>query len=59
VTDEAWPSRTEREIRSVQLEEISIVHARPAYDATSVTARHRQSVGRHDTFARLRLLSVL
>lgn len=41
VTDEAWLSRTDREIRSVDLAEISIVHAWPAYDATSVNVRSR------------------
>ena len=62
VTDEAWPSRTEREIRSVELAEISIVHAWPAYDATSVTARHRGATAPKlgaSPAARLRLLAVL
>ena len=41
--DEAWPARDQRELRSVQLVEISVVHAHPAYPETSVTARARTS----------------
>jgi HK97 family phage prohead protease len=40
-TDEAWPARDRRELRAVDLLEISVVHAHPAYDATSVQARAR------------------
>jgi uncharacterized protein len=43
VKDEAWPSRDRRELRAVDLVEVSVVHAFPAYAATSVTARSRQS----------------
>ena len=41
VTDEAWPSRERREIRAVDLVEISVIHAHAAYDATEVHARSR------------------
>jgi HK97 family phage prohead protease len=39
VTDENWPTRDQRELRAVDLAEISVVHAWPAYDGTSVAAR--------------------
>jgi HK97 family phage prohead protease len=52
VTDEAWPSRGEREIRSVELAEISVVHSWPAYDQTTVNTRTRP----HSAPLRLRLL---
>ena len=41
VTDEAWPDQRTRELRAVELVEISVVHAFPAYDGTSVAARAR------------------
>jgi len=41
VQDEAWPAADRRELRAVDLVEISIVHAWPAYSATSVQARAR------------------
>jgi HK97 family phage prohead protease len=37
--DEAWPARDQRELRALDLVEISIVHAHPAYAETSVAAR--------------------
>lgn len=40
VVDEAWPTADRRELRAVQLVEVSVVHARPAYSATSVAARN-------------------
>jgi phage head maturation protease len=43
VTDEAWPSATMRELREVELVEISVVQAFPAYSATSVIARSRSA----------------
>lgn len=57
-TDEAWPARDRRELRAVQLIEVSVVHAHPAYSSTSVSARSR--AGQTDA-ARLRqaLLAVL
>lgn len=51
VTDEAWPARDQRELRAVELVEISVVHAFPAYADTSVTARGRPAP---DAAARLR-----
>jgi HK97 family phage prohead protease len=39
VQDEAWPAKDQRELRAVDLVEVSIVHAWPAYPETSVTAR--------------------
>lgn len=41
VKDEAWPARDRRELRAVDLVEVSIVAAFPAYSGTSVTARAR------------------
>jgi HK97 family phage prohead protease len=41
VTDEAWPARDRREVRSVDLVEISVVQAHPAYAQTTVEARAR------------------
>jgi HK97 family phage prohead protease len=41
VTSEAWPARDRRELRAVELLEVSIVHAHPAYGETSVSARSR------------------
>jgi HK97 family phage prohead protease len=52
-TDEAWPTRDQRELRAVDLIEISIVTAFPAYDSTSVAAR---ALGRHEAGAYLRRL---
>ncbi|MBI0432978.1 HK97 family phage prohead protease [Roseomonas sp. KE0001] len=42
VTDEAWSSRDQRELRAVELVEVSVVHAHPAYAATSIQARSQQ-----------------
>ncbi len=44
-TDEAWPARDRRELRAVDLVEISIVQAFPAYSQTTVTARSRGALG--------------
>lgn len=43
IVAEAWPARDRRELRAVDLVEISIVHAFPAYAQTSVAARSRLS----------------
>jgi HK97 family phage prohead protease len=40
-TDEAWPTRDRRELRAVDLLEVSVVQAFPAYDETTVSARAR------------------
>jgi hypothetical protein len=38
-----WTDQRTRELRSVQLVEVSVVHAFPAYEGTSVMARARGS----------------
>lgn len=58
VKDEAWPAKDQRELRAVDLVEISIVHAFPAYSATTVTARSR-GVGASAALARRRYLETL
>ena len=40
-TDEAWPARDRRELRAVDLIEVSIVQSFPAYSQTTVAARSR------------------
>lgn len=57
-TDEAWPARDRRELRAVDLVEISIVQAFPAYSQTSVQARAR-ALGTADALARRRYLELL
>jgi HK97 family phage prohead protease len=52
---DAWPAANTRELRSVNLAEISILHRLPAYDQTSVSARARL-LGRAEADARLRRL---
>ncbi|MDO8608832.1 MAG: HK97 family phage prohead protease [Phaeospirillum sp.] len=44
-TDEAWPKADTRELRSVELIEVSVVQAFPAYGETSITARSAGAVG--------------
>lgn len=58
VNDEAWPAADRRELRAVDLIEISIVHAWPAYAQTSVQARARSHQA-HDVRARRRFLETL
>jgi HK97 family phage prohead protease len=58
VQDEAWPARDKRELRAVELVEVSIVHAWPAYQNTSVAARAR-AAGGFDAMARRRFLETL
>ena len=58
VQDEAWPARDKRELRAVELIEVSVVHAFPAYSQTSVSARAR-AMGRQEAAARLRRLRLL
>ncbi|MBN8872662.1 MAG: HK97 family phage prohead protease [Rhodospirillales bacterium] len=53
VTDEAWPARDRRELRAVDLFEISVVQAFPAYTQTTVSARAR-AMGRAEASARMR-----
>jgi HK97 family phage prohead protease len=39
VGGDAWPAPDRRELRSIELAEISVVHFKPAYEGTSVAAR--------------------
>ena len=46
VHKEAWPANDQRELRAVELIEVSVVQSWPAYSATTVEARRRAvSVG--------------
>jgi HK97 family phage prohead protease len=58
VKDEAWPTRDRRELRAVDLLEVSVVQAFLAYNATTVEAR-RKGVDTIDTIARRRFLETL
>jgi HK97 family phage prohead protease len=58
VQDESWPANDRRELRSVDLIEISVVHAHPAYSQTSVSARSR-SARDPDRESRRRFLATL
>ena len=58
VKDEAWPARDRRELRAVELVEISVVQAFPAYSQTSVAARAR-GAGGVDAMARRRFLEMI
>jgi HK97 family phage prohead protease len=52
-----WSNERTRELRSVQLIEVSVVHAFPAYSGTSVQARRKESAGSgHSSAARRRRL---
>lgn len=57
-TDEAWPAADRRELRAVELLEISIVHAHPAYPQTVVAARAR-GLDAAAALARRRILDML
>ena len=60
VKDEHWPARDRRELRAVQLIEVSVVHAHPAYTQTSVSARAMaRASGHNEAAARLRRLRLL
>jgi HK97 family phage prohead protease len=57
VMDEAWPSADQRELRAVDLIEISLVSAFPAYSQTEVAARNVvRAAGRILGAARIRSL---
>jgi Escherichia/Staphylococcus phage prohead protease len=56
-TDEAWPTRDRRELRAVDLLEISIVSAFPAYGGTEISARARPP-GASPDLRRIRLLVI-
>ncbi|AWV24698.1 MULTISPECIES: HK97 family phage prohead protease [Roseomonas] len=55
---EAWPSRDQRELRAVELVEVSVVTAFPAYPQTAIAARAR-STGSADALRRRRLMEML
>lgn len=60
VTDEAWPTPDQRELRAVHLIEISVVQSFPAYSATTITARARLAATAEATAAyRRRVLALL
>ncbi|MCX2560561.1 HK97 family phage prohead protease [Acetobacter farinalis] len=44
VKDEAWPASDQRELRAVDLVEISVVQAFPAYADTTISARSRSTI---------------
>ncbi|MDQ2801714.1 MAG: HK97 family phage prohead protease [Pseudomonadota bacterium] len=54
VQDEAWPAKDQRELRAVELVEISVVHAWPAYAQTMVAARSRTQSAAADEARRRR-----
>ncbi len=58
VRDEAWPARDRRELRAVDLLEVSVVQAFPAYSATTVEAR-RRGLNSSETLSRRRFLETL
>lgn len=58
VTEERWPARDRRELRAVELVEVSVVQAFPAYTATSVQARARMGEGASLRLRRLFLETV-
>lgn len=57
VKDEAWPARDRRELRAVELIEVSVVLAFPAYGQTSITARARPADDLALRLRRLRLIA--
>jgi HK97 family phage prohead protease len=58
--EESWPARDRRELRAVELIEVSVVHSHPAYSGTSIAARSRLLAGAKATAAlRRRLLEAL
>lgn len=56
---ESWPSRDRRELRAVELIEISIVSSFPAYPDTTVAARSRDAAGATAALLRRRELEAL
>jgi HK97 family phage prohead protease len=52
---DAWPNASTRELRSVNLAEVSVLHRLPAYSQTEISARAKQ-MGRAEADARLRRL---
>ena len=54
-TDEAWPTRDQRELRAVDLIEVSVVQSFPAYGATEISVRSRPAGTPSAALLRLRL----
>jgi HK97 family phage prohead protease len=44
VVEDHWPDKRTRELRAVELVEVSIVHAFPAYPDTTIAARGRKGI---------------
>ena len=57
VIEETWPAADRRELRAVELVEVSVVHAFPAYSQTTVQARAR-APDAHAAAVRHRLLDL-
>lgn len=57
VEQEAWPTRDSRELLTVNLVEVSVVHAHPAYGQTTLSARTR-TMALAEANARIRRLLV-
>lgn len=53
-----WPDANTRELRAVELAEVSVVHAWPAYGQTSVSARAR-AMGGCQAAQRIRRMAIL
>ncbi len=58
-TEEAWPATDRRELRAVDLVEVSIVQAFPAYASTTVQARARGALAAEEARARRRFMETL
>lgn len=59
VADEAWPTADQRELRAVDLLEISLVSAFPAYGQTTVAARSAiREAARYGAAARIRAMAL-
>lgn len=57
--DEAWPAPDRRELRAVELFEISVIHSHPAYSQANVAARARDGADSAAAAVRRRVLDML
>jgi hypothetical protein len=57
--EDHWPDQATRELRSVNLVEVSVVHAHPAYPSTTVAARGNRANWPLDPAHRRRVLDLL
>lgn len=55
--EDAWPAADRRELRAVDLIEVSLVSSYPAYSQTEVSARAREAA-RHGAAARIRAMRI-